>query len=75
MKNEVILKKAASVSADEFAKFLDGNNIYYSILDCNLLNYNNDWFNLVVDAGTKSEKQPSLSVLYCDGSLVEGYEV
>ena len=44
-----ILNAAKSLNANNFASFLDNNKIAYTILDCNILDYNDDYFNIIID--------------------------
>lgn len=59
-----ILEKAEKLNAEEFVRFLDLANIEYCILDCDLLDYNNEYCNIEV-AGFS----PGESILFCDGKL------
>jgi hypothetical protein len=44
-----ILNAAKSLNAQNFAKFLDNNKISFTILDCNIMDYNDDYFNIIID--------------------------
>ena len=44
-----ILKEAKKVDANEFAKFLDKNKIQWTMQDCCITNYNDDYFNITLD--------------------------
>jgi|688.fasta_scaffold1340289_2 hypothetical protein len=44
-----ILNAAKSLNANNFASFLDNNKIAYTILDCNIMDYNDDYFNIIID--------------------------
>jgi hypothetical protein len=44
-----ILNAAKSLNAQNFAKFLDNNKISFTILDCNITDYNDDYFNIIID--------------------------
>jgi hypothetical protein len=58
---EQILIQASLVDANQFAKFLDDNKVNYSILDANIMNYNEDYFNITLD-DFEGE-----NILFCDG--------
>lgn len=59
-----ILEKAEKLNAEEFVQFLDAANIEYCILDCDLLDYNNEYCNIEVAGFCAGE-----SILFCDGKL------
>ena len=59
-----ILEKAEKLNAEEFVRFLDLANIEYCILDCDLLDYNNEYCNIEVAGFGEGE-----SILFCDGKL------
>jgi hypothetical protein len=59
-----ILEKAATLDAEQFVQFLDAAQIEYCILDCDLLDYNNEYCNIEV-AGFKAGE----SLLFLDGKL------
>lgn len=44
-----ILNAAKSLNAQNFASFLDNNKIAFTILDCNIMDYNDDYFNIIID--------------------------
>lgn len=44
-----ILNAAKSLNAKNFASFLDNNKIAFTILDCNIMDYNDDYFNIIID--------------------------
>ena len=44
-----IIKTADSMSASTFAKWLDAQKINWSILDADIMNYDNDYFNITLD--------------------------
>jgi hypothetical protein len=44
-----ILKEAKKVDANEFAKFLDKNKVQWTMHDCCITNYNDDYFNISLD--------------------------
>ena len=44
-----ILNAAKSLNAQNFASFLDNNKISFTILDCNIMDYNDDYFNIIID--------------------------
>ena len=49
MTKEQILAKAETSDAKQFAKFLDDNKINWTMLDVNIMNYNEDYFNISLD--------------------------
>lgn len=59
-----IKKFAQSHSASEFEKYCDINNIHCSWLDVNIMNYDQDYYNVELP-------QYSLEVIYYDGKLEE----
>jgi len=59
-----ILEKAAALDAEQFVQFLDAAEIEYCILDCDLLDYNNEYCNIEVAGFGEGE-----SVLFLDGKL------
>ena len=59
-----ILKKAATLKAEEFVHFLDAAEIEYCILDCNLMDYNEDYFNVEVAGFGEGE-----AILFYNGKL------
>jgi hypothetical protein len=46
---EQILIQASLLDANQFAKFLDDNKVNWTILDANIMNYNDDYFNITLD--------------------------
>jgi hypothetical protein len=46
MNNQLILNQAKQLDAIKFVEFLEENKIDYSVLDCNLMDYNDDYFNI-----------------------------
>jgi len=46
---EQILIQASILDAQDFAEFLDKNQINFTILDCNVMDYNDDYFNITLD--------------------------
>ena len=46
---EQILIQASLLDANQFAKFLDNNKVNWTILDANIMNYNDDYFNITLD--------------------------
>ena len=60
-----ITSKAKVLSAVEFASFLDANRIEYEILDCNLLDYNDDYFNIILN------DYDDANILFVDGKYQE----
>lgn len=49
MTNQEILNQAIQLDAVSFATFLDENKINYIILECNIMDYNDDYFNIDVE--------------------------
>jgi tRNA(Ile)-lysidine synthase TilS/MesJ len=53
MKNKItlaqILTEAKKVDANGFAKYLDENKINWTMHDCCIPNYNDDYFNITLD--------------------------
>lgn len=45
-----ILETAKTLDAKKFAKFLDENKIDWTMLDCNIMDYNDGDFNITLDA-------------------------
>lgn len=64
MTNQEILNQANKLNANEFVEFLEANKIDYSILDCNLMDYNDGFFNVDVDGFYEGD-----SLLFCDGKF------
>ena len=64
MTNQEILNQATQLDAVKFVEFLEANKIDYSILDCNLMDYNDDYFNVEVDGFDRGD-----SLLFCDGKF------
>jgi len=64
MTNQEILNQAHQLKADQFVEFLEANKIDYSILDCNLMDYNDDYFNVEVEGFDEGD-----SLLFLDGKL------
>jgi hypothetical protein len=58
---EQILIQASLLDANQFAKFLDDNKVNYSILDANIMDYNEDYFNITLDDFEDE------NILFCDG--------
>jgi hypothetical protein len=46
---EQILIQASLVDANQFAKFLDDNKVNWTILEANVMNYNDDYFIITLD--------------------------
>jgi hypothetical protein len=44
-----IIDTATKVDANEFARYLDDNKINWTILDCNLMDFNDEYFNITLD--------------------------
>ena len=44
-----IIKTADSMSASTFIKWLDAQKINWTMLDADLMNYDNDYFNITLD--------------------------
>lgn len=53
MKKKIALKEiietATTLDANKFAKYLDENKIEWTMLDCNIMDYNDDYFNITLD--------------------------
>lgn len=64
MTTKSILEKAETLNAEQFVQFLDAACIEYCILDCDLLDYNNEYCNIEVKGFDEGE-----SILFCDGKL------
>jgi hypothetical protein len=62
MTNQEILNQATQLNAVKFVEFLEANKIDYSILDCNIMDYNDDYFNVEVDGFEEGD-----ALLFCDG--------
>jgi hypothetical protein len=41
-----IIEKAKTSDANQFAEFLDMNKIEWEMLDCNIMDYNDEFFNI-----------------------------
>jgi hypothetical protein len=41
-----IIEKAKTLDANQFAEFLDTNKIEWEMLDCNIMDYNDEFFNI-----------------------------
>jgi hypothetical protein len=59
-----IIKQAEVLDAAAFAKFLDSNKIAYTILDCNIMDYNEDYFNITLD------DYEDANILFSDGEYL-----
>ena len=46
---EQILIQASLLDANQFAKFLDDNKVNWTALDANIMDYNEDYFNITLD--------------------------
>jgi hypothetical protein len=46
---EQILIQASLLDANQFAKFLDDNKVNWTMLDVNIMDYNEDYFNITLD--------------------------
>ena len=50
MKNKIalteIIETAKTLDANQFAEFLDKNKIEWEMLDCNIMDYNDEFFNI-----------------------------
>jgi hypothetical protein len=44
-----ILENATKLDANNFAKYLDENKINWTVLDCNIMDYNEGYFNINLD--------------------------
>jgi hypothetical protein len=64
MTNQEILDQASQLDAVNFVRFLESNKIGYGILDCNLMDYNDDYFNVEVDGFERGD-----SLLFLDGEF------
>jgi hypothetical protein len=65
MTTEKIMEQAKVLDATNFVEYLETNGIEYEILDAdNLLNYNEEYLNLVVDGFDEGD-----SLLFFDGKL------
>jgi len=64
MTNQEILNQAEKLNAVKFVEFLEANKIDYSILDCNLMDYNDDYFNVEVDGFDEGD-----ALLFYDGKF------
>ena len=64
MTNQEILDQANQLDAVKFVQFLESNKIDYSILDCNLMDYNDDYFNIEVEGFERGD-----SFLFLDGEF------
>jgi hypothetical protein len=60
-----IIETAKKVDANQFAKYLDENKIDWTMLDCNIMDYNDGDFNITLDA-YKDE-----NVYFLDGQYFE----
>lgn len=65
MKNKIalteIIETAKTLDANNFAKYLDENKIEWEMLDCNLMDYNDEYFNI-----TLSDYEDE-NIFYVDG--------
>jgi hypothetical protein len=43
-----IIEKAKKLDANQFAEFLDTNKIEWEMLDCNIMDYNDEYFNIIL---------------------------
>jgi hypothetical protein len=43
-----IIEKAKTSDANQFAEFLDMNKIEWEMLDCNIMDYNDEFFNITL---------------------------
>ncbi len=64
MTTQKILNQAKKLDAIKFAEFLEVNKINYSILDCNVLDYNVDYFNVEVEGFDNGD-----SILFFNGKF------
>jgi len=44
-----IINTAQVLDANKFAKYLDENKINWTMLDCNIMDYNDEYFNITLD--------------------------
>lgn len=64
MTTQEILNQANKLNANEFVNLLEANKIDYSILDCNLMDYNDDYFNVEVNGFDEGD-----SLLFFNGKF------
>lgn len=64
MTNQEILNQANELDAINFVRFLESNKISYDILDCNLMDYNDDYFNIDVEGFESGD-----ALLFFDGKF------
>lgn len=62
---EQILTHASLLDANQFAKFLDDNNINWTMLGVNILDYNDDYFAITLD------DFESRNILFYNGIFLE----
>lgn len=43
-----IIETAKTLDANQFAEFLDKNKIEWEMLDCNIMDYNDEFFNILL---------------------------
>ena len=60
-----IIKTAESMSASTFAKWLDIQKIEWTILDANIMNYDNDYFNIILNDFNQQD------IIFYDGVFQE----
>ena len=60
-----IIKTAESMSASTFAKWLDIQKIEWTILDANIMNYDNDYFNIILNDFNRQD------IIFYDGVFQE----
>lgn len=66
MDKQLILTLAQKLTAVTFVQVLEDLNIQYDVLDCNLMDYNEDFFNVVIEA----EDGPC-TILFTDGRYID----
>ena len=58
-----VLDQAKQMDAVSFEKWMDKNNVGYEWLDVTLTNYNDGYYNILLDDGT--------NVCFIDGEFIE----
>lgn len=66
MDKQLILTLAQKLTAATFVQVLEDLNIQYDVLDCNLMDYNEDQFNVVIRA-----EDGSCTILFTDGKYID----
>lgn len=66
--SESIVEIASSLNAVEFTKFLDTEEIFYELLDCdNIMDYNDGFYNIVVCNPADGPDVEGEAFLFIDG--------